>query len=46
MVGRVIEVTLILVMAYLVLANANSFGTVTRAIGSTYIGAVKVLQGR
>lgn len=44
--GRVIEVTFLLVLAYLVVANADGFSTAIRAMGNTYTGAVRTLQGR
>lgn len=46
MVNRVLEITFVLVMAYLVIANANNFSTAVKAVGGVYIGAVKTLQGR
>lgn len=46
MVGKIIEVTAVLVGLYLVLTNATSFGTVASATGNVYTGAVKTLQGR
>jgi hypothetical protein len=46
MVGKIIEGTVTLIILYLVLSNADSFGTVAQAIGTQYTGAVKTLQGR
>lgn len=46
MVNRVIEVTFVLILAYLVIANAGNFSVAIRSIGSVYSGAVKTLQGR
>ena len=46
MVGRILEITFMLILAYLVIANAQNFGLAIRAIGSVYTGSVKVLQGR
>jgi hypothetical protein len=46
MVSRIIEVTAVLIGLYLVLTNADSFGTVASATGTVYTGAVKTLQGR
>ncbi len=46
MVGRILEITFVAIMAYLVIANAGNFSTAIKALGSVYIGAVKTLQGR
>jgi hypothetical protein len=46
MVGRIVEVTAVLVGLFLVLTNSDSFGTVATATGNVYTGAVKTLQGR
>lgn len=46
MVGRVVEVTFLLVLAYLVLSQAGGFYQVMSALGQTYTSSVKVLQGR
>lgn len=46
MIGKIIEVTAVLVGFYLVLTNSDSFGTVASATGNVYTGAVKTLQGR
>ena len=46
MVGRVIEVTFILVLAFLILTNAEGFYTSLSAVGQTYTAGVKTLQGR
>jgi hypothetical protein len=46
MVGKIIEVTAVLIGLYLVLTNSDSFGTVASATGTVYTGAVKTLQGR
>ena len=45
-VNRIIEGTIILVLVFLVLTNANGFDTVASAIGNVYTSAVKTLQGR
>lgn len=42
----VIEATVTLVMAYLILANADSFARAVQAASQGYIGAVRTLQGR
>ncbi len=44
--GKIIEGTITLVMAYLIIANADKFGAATKAVGSVYTDAVKALQGR
>lgn len=44
--NRVLEVTVVLVMAYLIIANAKNFSIAVQSIGGAYAGAVKVLQGR
>jgi hypothetical protein len=46
MINRILEITFVLVMAYLVIANAGNFATAIRALGSVYIGSVRTLQGR
>lgn len=46
MIGKIIEVTAVLIGLFLVLNNADSFGTVASATGNVYTGAVKTLQGR
>lgn len=46
MMGRVIEGTITLVLAYLVLSNAKAFSEAAGAVGGVYTGAVKTLQGR
>ena len=46
MVGKVLEITFVLVMAYLILANAHNFSIAAQTVGGVYSGAVKTLQGR
>lgn len=46
MIGRIIEGTIVLVMAYLILSNASGFSSAIRAIGSVYSNSVRTLQGR
>jgi hypothetical protein len=46
MIGKILEITFVLVLAYLVIANASNFSIAIRSIGSVYTGAVKTLQGR
>jgi hypothetical protein len=45
-VGRILEITFILVLMYLVLTNGNAFSQVVGSIGSVYTSSVKTLQGR
>jgi hypothetical protein len=44
--GKIIEGTITLVLAYLVIANADKFSTAAQAVGTVYTDAVKALQGR
>ena len=44
--GKIIEGTITLVLAYLVIANAGNFSTAAGAVGQVYTDAVKALQGR
>lgn len=46
MINKVIEGTITLVLAYLIIANASNFSKVVSAITAGYIGSVKALQGR
>ena len=46
MVGQIIEGSVILIILFLILSNAQGFYTAASAIGSTYIAAVRTLQGR
>ena len=46
MVSRVLEITFVSVLVYLVLSNATGFGAVTDSIAQAYVGSVKALQGR
>ena len=46
MAGRLLEITFILVLAFLVLTNASGFYQALSALGQTYVGGVKTLQGR
>lgn len=43
---RVLQITLILVFAYLVVVNWRGATAVIRSSGNAYIGSVKALQGR
>jgi hypothetical protein len=44
--GKIVEGTITLILAYLVIANADNFGTAVKAAGGVYTDAVKALQGR
>lgn len=46
MLGDIIQLTLVLVMAYLIIANAEKFGTAVGAAGGVWINAIKAFQGR
>ena len=44
--GRIIEGTITLILAYLVIANADKFSIAATTVGTIYTDAVKALQGR
>ena len=44
--GKIIEGTITLILAYLVIANADKFSMAASAVGTIYTDAVKALQGR
>jgi hypothetical protein len=44
--SRILEITFVLIVLYLILTNAAAFGTATSAAGATYTQAVRALQGR
>lgn len=46
MIGKVLEITFVLVLVYLVVSNASGFSQVVNAIGGTYASSVKALQAR
>lgn len=46
MLNRIIEVTFVLIILYLVVANAAGFAQAIRAIGGVYTDSVKALQAR
>jgi hypothetical protein len=46
MVGKVLEITFVAVLAYLILANATAFSTAVQSVGAVYGNSVKTLQGR
>ena len=45
-VGKVLEITFILVLMYLVLTNGSGFSSAVASVGSGYTSAVRTLQGR
>lgn len=44
--GMIIEVTATLIMAFLILSNADKFATAVGAAAQAYTGAITALQGR
>lgn len=46
MIGAIIEVTATLIMAYLIIANADKFAIAVGAAGTAYTNSVVALQGR
>lgn len=44
--GQIFEITGTLVMAYLILSNADAFSTAAKATSEMYNSAVRTLQGR
>lgn len=46
MVSKILEITFVLIIIFLVVNNASGFSSVVRSIGSVYGSSVKVLQGR
>jgi hypothetical protein len=46
MVGRILEITFVLVLIYLVASNAQGFSQVVKSIGSVYTESVRALQAR
>ena len=44
--GRLAEITFVLILVFLVLSRSQGFSTITRSIGQAYTGAVTALQGR
>jgi len=43
---KIVEGTIVLILMFLVLTNAQGFATVSSSVGTTYVNAVKALQGR
>ena len=46
MIGKWMEITFILIIAFLVLKNASEFSIAAQTVGGVYSGAVITLQGR
>lgn len=46
MFDRVLEISLTLILVYLVLSRAQGFSTAISSIGGVYVSSVKALQGR
>lgn len=46
MAREILEGTVMLVLVFLILSRAGDFFTAMSAIGQTYVGAVRTLQGR
>jgi len=44
--GRVIEVTFLLVLAFIVVSNAGGFSMAMSSLAGAYTSAVRTLQGR
>lgn len=42
--GKIIEGTITLILAFLIITNAENFGTAIRAAGEVYVNAVRALQ--
>lgn len=45
-VGRILEISFILIFVYLVVTNFVGFSSATSAVGNLYTGSVRALQGR
>lgn len=45
-IGRLLELTVTLVVLYLVLSQYRGFSSVISSLSNAYVGAVKALQGR
>ncbi len=46
MVGRVIEISFVLILVFLVLSNAPAFVSIAKTTGDIYTQAARTLQGR
>jgi len=44
--GRILEITFLLILIYLVLSRAFGFSLAIQSIGKVYVDSVKALQGR
>lgn len=44
--GKVLEITFVLILVYLVLSRALGFSMAVTSIGKVYVSSVKALQGR
>lgn len=44
--GRILEITFVAIVLYLVLTNSSGFSKAITSIGNTYVSGVKALQGR
>ncbi len=44
--NRILEITLTILIVYYIAVHARGISSVVQSLGSVYIGAVKVLQGR
>lgn len=45
-VARLLEITVTLIILYLVLSQSKGFASVMNSLSNAYVGAVKALQGR
>lgn len=45
-VGRILEITFVAVILYLILANAFGFSSIVTSLGNVYVKSVGALQGR
>lgn len=44
--NRILEITVVVVVLYLVLSNSYGFSSILNQAGQTYVQSVKALQGR
>lgn len=45
-VSRILEISFVLILVYLVVTNFVGFGAATSAVGGLYTSSVRTLQGR
>lgn len=45
-VSRLLEITFLLIVLYIVVANARAFSTIVSTLGATYTSSVRALQGK